>query len=331
MKVCDLHCDTLMALRDAEQAGKPKDFASCDLMLDLDKMQRGGYLMQCMACFVDLNGGTDPLQVALEEADQLARLLERFPQQLKPLYTAEDVRTLPQDGRIGLLLTVEEGGVCHDSPAVLRELYRRGVRMMTLTWNYPNGLAQPNAMPGYSEEVWPVAPNTTGGLTPRGVEMVQEMERLRMIVDVSHLSDAGFWDVVRHTTRPFAASHSNARACCPHVRNLTDEMLHTMGERGCLIGLNYCGAFLNDTLDRSYTPSRTADMVRHAKHLIDHAGEDCVALGSDFDGIHGELEIAGGADLPKLADALLDGGLTERQVEKMFYQNALRFFGENLA
>ena len=127
--------------------------------------------------------------------------------------------------------------------------------------------------------------NTTGGLTEKGVEFVEEMQRVHMLVDVSHLSDAGIWDILRVAKQPFVASHSNARACCPHVRNLTDEMLTAMGEKGCLIGLNYCASFLDTNPDRSQVRSRITDMARHARYIMDKAGEDCLALGSDFDGI----------------------------------------------
>lgn len=329
MKVWDLHCDTLSELRYAEQAGSPRSFAHNDLMIDLERMERGDYLLQCFACFVELKREPNPLQAVMEEIDVFYRLLDEYPR-LMQVKTPADVKTLELGGRIGAMLTVEEGGVCMDSPGVLRDLYRLGVRMMTLTWNYPNGLAQPNVMPGSDGAAWPRPANTTGGLTETGREFLTEMERLHMLVDVSHLSDAGFWDVVRDSSRPFVASHSNARALCPHVRNLTDDMLRAMGERGCLVGLNYCGAFLNDSADRAHTPSRIADMVRHVRHILNVGGEDLLALGSDFDGIGGELELACAADLPRLADALLADGLPERVVEKIFWRNAAEFYKHNL-
>ena len=151
-----------------------------------------------------------------------------------------------------------------------------------------------------------------------------------MIVDVAHLSDAGIRDVLQYSTRPFAASHSNARACCPHVRNLPDDLLRAMGEKGCLIGLNFCPAFLDEGADRHHLTSRVTDMARHARYIMDLAGEDALALGSDFDGIGGELEIAGAQDMPRLAEGLCKAGLTETQVEKIFWGNAARFFAENL-
>lgn len=330
MKVWDLHCDTLYQLRKAENAGTPKSFANNDLMLDLARMRQGDYLLQCLACYIDLAEESDPLQAVQEEIDLFYRILDTNPGALRQIKTPDDIRALPGDGRIGVMLTVEEGGVCRDNLAVLRNLYRLGVRMMTLTWNYKNGLAEPNNVPGSDAPQGAVSiANPDGGLSARGYAFVQQMEEMRMILDVSHLSDGGFWDVVRCTKRPFAASHSNARVLCPHVRNLTDEMIAAMGERGCLVGLNYCGAFLAGGVGREL-PSRVVDMARHAKHLIKVGGEDLLALGSDFDGIGGDLEIAGAQDMPKLADALAREGLSERQIEKIFYKNAARFFTENL-
>ncbi len=107
-------------------------------------------------------------------------------------------------------------------------------------------------------------------------------------------------------------------------------MLTAMGEKGCLIGLNYCASFLDTNPDRSQVRSRITDMARHARYIMDKAGEDCLALGSDFDGIDGDLEIAGAQDMPKLAEGLKKEGIPERVVEKIFYGNAVRFFSENL-
>jgi len=231
MKVWDMHCDTLAELRYAQQAGKPKSFLHNDLMMDLERMKQGDYLLQCMACFVHLEPEREksPLLACLEEIDIFYRLLEQYPDDLMQVRTAADIQTLLTSGKRGMMLTVEEGGVCLDSLGALRDLYRLGVRMMTLTWNFKNGLAEPNIVPG-TDDMWPRPANTTGGLTEKGLEFVEEMQRLHMLVDVSHLSDAGIWDILRVAKRPFVASHSNARACCPHVRNLTDEMLTGLPE-----------------------------------------------------------------------------------------------------
>lgn len=330
MKVWDLHCDTLSELRHAQLSGTPKSFEHNDLMIDLQRLKQSGYGLQCFACFVDLGAPEDPMRTALQEMDIFHNLLARYPDDLVWVRTGEDVKRLAGETRIGAMLTVEEGGTCHGDLAILRDFYRLGVRMMTLTWNHKNELAEPNVGPDYNEDTWPVAPNTTGGLTDRGVAFVEEMERLHMLVDVAHLSDAGIRDVLRHSTRPFVASHSNARTCCAHVRNLPDDLLRAMGEKGCLIGLNFCPAFLDDGPDRHHLTSRVEDMARHAKYILNLAGEDCLALGSDFDGIGGKLEIAGAQDMPRLAEGLCRAGLTETQVEKIFWDNAARFFAENL-
>lgn len=333
MKVWDLHCDTLYRLLGREDtAGEPavEAFAKDGGMLDLAKMRAGDYLLQCFACFVGLEESPDPLLSALREVDLFHRLLAAYPDDLVWVKSAADIDKLGEDGRIGAMLTIEEGAVCRDDLAILRDFYRLGVRMMTLTWNHQNGLGSPNITPDYNEDTWPVKDPGAPGLTGVGREFVAEMERLHMIVDVAHLSDAGIRDLLAIATRPFAASHSNARACCPHLRNLPDELLRAMGEKGCLIGLNYCPAFLDDTPDRKHCVGSVAQMARHAKYILNLAGEDALALGSDFDGIGGELEITGAQDLPLLAEGFVNEGIPARVVEKIFYKNARRFFRENL-
>lgn len=159
------------------------------------------------------------------------------------------------------MLTVEEGGVCEGKVERLEHLYRLGVRMMTLTWNYPNEIGYPaldirkmaeervhSAGKGQGEPSAGMVPfhrraDMERGLTEKGREFVAEMERLGMVIDVSHLSDAGFYDVLRMTNKPFVASHSNARAIDPWVRNMTDDMIRKLSERGGVIGINFCPDF----------------------------------------------------------------------------------------
>lgn len=331
MKVWDLHCDTLSELRYAQNEGREALFEkNPSLQIDLEGLKKGDYLLQCFACFVNL--GTDrknPLAACLEMTDIFYELLEKYPELIQ-VRTPEDIQRLPGSGRIGAMLTVEEGAVCLDDVRILRDLYRLGVRMMTLTWNHENGLASPNNVPGDADTVWPCSPVTDKGLKEKGFEFIEEMERLHMIIDVSHLSDAGILDVLKTAKRPFAASHSNARSICGHVRNLTDEMIREMGERGCLIGLNYCASFLDPCMDRSKVKSRVRFMVQHIRHIINIGGTELLALGSDFDGIEGDLEIASAKDLPRLADGLSREGFSEGEIEKIFYRNAMRFFTENL-
>jgi len=326
MKVVDLHCDTLNEFRHAEKRGESISFAHNDLHIDLDKLQRGDYLLQCFAMFVELAEEQDPLIAALELADIFRRLMAAYPDNIRQVKTMQDIADNRAAGRISALLTIEEGGVCKGNLAALRQMCDIGVRMMTLTWNYENELAYPNVFPAGSE--LPTDADTSHGLKEQGFAFLAEMERLGIIVDVSHLSDAGFWDVYRATKRPFIASHSNARSVCGHVRNLTDGMLHALAERGGITGLNYCGAFLQGGTGRN--PSRIADMVRHADYIIRKAGIESLALGSDFDGIGGQLELYDCSCLPLLEQGLRKHGYHESDIEKIFYGNALRLLGEFL-
>ena len=166
MKVWDLHCDTLYELRRAEKAGAPKSFLHNDLHIDLEKLQQGDYLLQCFAAYVDLADpapGADPLVSVLEEIDIFKRLMAAYPEKIAPVYTAADLERNRAEGKFSAMLTVEEGGCCKGSLGVLRRLQELGVRMMTLTWNYPNELAAPNANPG-----GPLVANTETGLTEQG-------------------------------------------------------------------------------------------------------------------------------------------------------------------
>ena len=230
MKVFDLHCDTLSELRRAEMRGDGQTFARNNGHIDLEKLEKGDYMLQCFAAFVNLadpTPGADPLVTALEEIDVFKRMMERYSDRIAPVYRPEDIRKNAEAGKISGMLTIEEAGCCKGSLGVLRRMYELGVRMMTLTWNHENELASPNVVPG-NGPIWPCMPNTETGLKEKGFEFLAEMERLHIIADVSHLSDKGFWDIAEHSTRPFAASHSNCRALAPHCRNLTDEMIRAL-------------------------------------------------------------------------------------------------------
>ena len=329
MKVWDLHCDTLSELRHAQKEGRPLSFGQNDLHIDLAKLEAGDYMLQCLAAFVNLGSGEDPLVTALEEIDIFKQIMEQYPDRIAPVYTAADIGRNAAAGKISAMLTVEEGGCCKGSLGVLRRLYELGVRMMTLTWNYPNELASPNVKAD-GPDLWPCPPDTQHGLTDTGFAFLAEMERLHMIVDISHLSDRGIWDVIEHSTRPFAASHSNCRALAPHCRNLTDEMIRAMADRGCIAGLNYCSAFLDDQPRGDLCRSTTALIAKHAAHFKQVGGADMIALGSDFDGIGGKLELENCSRMPLLADALRKEGFTEDEVEGIFWRNARRFFEDNL-
>lgn len=332
MKVWDLHCDTLSKLRYAQKQHQPLSFAdNTTLHISLDRLEQGDYMLQCMAAFMNINParGDDPLTSALEQIDIFHRIMAQYPDRIAPVYTAADIDKNAAEGKISAMLTLEEGACCKGSLGVLRQLHRLGARMMTLTWNFENDLASPNTLPD-GKGGYIAAPNSTGGLTEKGLEFLAEMERLHITADVSHLSDKGFWDIVEHSTRPFAASHSNCRALAPHARNLTDEMIRSMAEKGCIVGLNTYSRFLDGAPVDGVYRSTAALMAKHAAYFKQVGGVEMIALGSDFDGVEGEMEIADCAKMQLMAAALKAEGFTEAEVEAVFYRNALRFFKNNL-
>lgn len=322
MKVVDMHCDTIGEIFGAKRRGEEISLLENRLQVDLKKMKAGDYLLQNFALFVDLKETDCPFETCTRMTDTFYREMEKYGDWISPVTSFAQMEENEKQGRMSALLTLEEGEVCQGDPALLRTLYRLGARMMTLTWNYENSLAFPGKGGG--------VPETERGLKERGFEMVEEMEALGMIVDVAHLSDAGIWDVVRTAKKPFVASHSNARSLADHSRNLTDGMIRAIAEKGGVIGMNYCCHFLEKIPEGGRQFSRTRRIVEHMKHMKNVGGIGCIGLGSDFDGIPGEVELGTAAGLPLLAEAMEDAGFTEPEVAAVFHGNVLRLYKEIL-
>ena len=312
MPIIDLHCDTIWKLMDeGEQAGLHRNAYS----VDVEKLQAGQVAAQFFALFVDKEKTTDPLARAMSMAERFFRELKQNEANIGLTKNHDELLANLTDGKISAFLTIEEGGALAGSLVNLERFYHLGVRLITLTWNYPNELGYPNCRPEYS----------SNGLTPFGRDVVAAMNQLGMLVDVSHLSDGGFWDVARLAATPFVASHSNARALAGHPRNLTDEMIRILAEKGGVMGLNFEKRFLGDPYI-----SRVADMVRHIQHIRKVGGIEVIAIGSDFDGIGPELELAHADEFYKLIDALAAGGFSQDEIEKICWQNAYRVIRDTL-
>ena len=322
MKVVDMHCDTISGLwRARQEKGKNLSLRESDMQVDLMKMKQGDYLLQNFAMFVFLGREEDPLVNVLELIDEYYRQLEQNRDLIAPVFSYADIEKNTAEGKLSALLTIEEGGVLKGSPEVLRNLYRLGLRMLTLTWNFENEIGFPNTVvrnPDYDH-------SRRYGLKPRGIELVREMNRLGMIVDVSHLGDDGFWDVVKYCDGPFVASHSNARAQCGHTRNLTDDMIRALADKGGVMGINFCGDFLTEG-----GSDRVADMVRHIRHIKNVGGIGCIGLGTDFDGIENVPEVRHTRDMQLLAQGLRRAGFSETEIEQIFSGNVLRVYREVL-
>ncbi len=318
----DMHCDTISRLWRNRQEGNPGLLRRSSLSVDLEKMQQGGYLLQNFAMFVFMSQDKDPLVNVLELIDEYYYQLGENADLLAPVFSYEDIAINQKNGKLSALLTIEEGGVLKGNIQVLRNLWRLGVRMLTLTWNFENEIGWPNTvvkMNGYDSE-------KHYGLKPAGIEIVREMNRLGMIVDVSHLGDDGFWDVVKYSDAPFVASHSNARSICDHTRNMTDDMIRALADHGGVMGINFCNSFLN-----TKGPGTIDDMIRHIKHIKNIGGIGCIGLGTDFDGIDNVPEVKDASAMQLLAQGMEKAGFTISEIEAVFSENVLRVYKEVLS
>ena len=331
MKVVDMHCDTISELLHAKERGEKTSILENRLHIDLNKMQKGDYLLQNFAMFVHIGREKDPFARAMKLVDLFYTELEPYSDRIGIVKSWKEIEENRKKGRMSAMLTLEEGGVCKGDLSCLRNFYRLGARMMTLTWNFPNELGFPN---GKDESVSPArpVPDTVHGLTETGIEFVREMEHLGMIIDISHLNDAGIWDVFRYTKKPFVASHSNARAVASHPRNLTDEMIRELAKRGGVAGINYYISFVKDRdADGKPDLSLCRDMVAHMKHMKQIGGIGCIGLGSDFDGFDTGIEMKDCSGMQLLADCMSHEGFTTGEIEAVFSENVLRVYKEILS
>jgi membrane dipeptidase len=281
--------------------------------IDIEKLRKGNSMAQFFALYVDLQEAENPFETCLDMADKFYIELEKNKNNIGIAANYNQLIENHNQGRISAFLTIEEGGVLKGKISNLRNLHRLGVRLITLTWNFINEIGYPNFEEKYREK----------GLTSFGKEVVDEMNNLGMLIDVSHLSDEGFYDVARFSSSPFIASHSNARSMTNHSRNLTDDMIKLLANKGGVMGLNFADEFLSDSPNCSIE-----DMIRHIKHIINVGGIDVIALGSDFDGMTPSLEIEDFSDVVKLIQALEKNGFKQSEIEKICYKNALRIIRE---
>lgn len=320
MLICDLHCDTVHKLSEYGLRDNPTSH------VDLRRMLSAGYALGTFAAFVDAKHTSfpSPWDECLSLIGQLHDEFRANSDLITPVLWSGDIDTALSGGKMMALLSVEEGGVVEHDISRLDNLFSLGVRMTTLTWNYENTLACPAYCSGAEGAMPTVLGNTYigGGLTELGRSFVEKCNELGIIIDVSHLSDAGFYDIARFSRRPFIASHSNAREVTPYLRNLTDDMIKIISSRGGLIGLNLAVDFLGGGDGES--------LVRHAIHIAKIGGVDCLALGGDLDGIPTNPYFPDCAAVPKIADYLLAAGFTSGEVDKIMGENVLRFLRENL-
>lgn len=323
MRFFDLHCDTV-STQVARSGGKVR-LNSNQGHLDLKRLQKSGSLAQVFAAFLPTYDAASEVGITAKPQELFDQIYTCYQKELRtnkellaPALSGRDILKNDKAGHISAILSIEDCVLLDGDLHKIAALYKKGVRVMTLTWNYENSLGYPAS---------PIPADMERGLKPFGKAAVQKMQELGILVDVSHLSDGGFYDVAelsREAHIPFAATHSCARSLCQHPRNLTDDMLRIIGETSSVCGINFNAYFLNG-LSSNYT--KIDDIVQCARYIRDKAGIDALALGSDFDGIDSTLEFGDCAGLPRLADALAMYFPSE-EVEKICWKNALRVFTE---
>ncbi len=318
----DMHCDTLIK----GWVGRKKDITIMPkAMLDIDRLIEHGVSAQFFAVFmppIKLKKFVGPLfpkdEAYAEKAIQIFNnTIEKNSDVMALAKNAADLQKNMEEKKLSAFLTFEDGRAINGSMEKLEEYYNKGIRLISLTWNQSNcfGAANSNDPEIMSQ-----------GLTSFGKSAIERMNELGIIIDVSHLSDGGFKDVAELSKVPFVASHSNCRALSPHRRNLTDEMIKTLANKGGVAGLNFAPQFLNE--DIKCKSSRVDSMINHIKHMSDIGGIECVGIGTDFDGIGGELEIDGVAKMHLLFERLEKEGFTNDQIEKFAFKNTQRVITE---
>lgn len=298
--VADGHCDYLYGAVNRRYSFSGKRPAEQNICRDT--LVAGHVKLQFFAAWTDMSSRIPPLQQCLMMTDAYHTMVESEAE-LAPL--TKECAPDADDGIIRTVLTVEGGEAIEGSLSVLRSVYRLGVRAMSLTWNQNNELAGAALARG------------NRGLTELGREVIREMERIGMAVDLSHLSDRGIDEVLDMTERAPFASHSNCRAVLDAARSLTDERIRRIAKRGGTVGINF------------YPPQLTArgmatikNVVDQLRHLADVGGVECCAIGSDYDGMpHYPPELKDSSCFPALVEALRSAGFTADEVERIMYRN----------
>jgi membrane dipeptidase len=331
---------------------------------DLGRMKEGGIKVQIFSIFCDEHYGKgSAFSYANQEIDSLYAIAARNPRTMQIVYSYKQLMQAVKDHKLACMSGVEGGHMIEDNLDYLDSFYKRGVRYMTLTWN--NSTSWSTSAMEETQHAFKVTPY---GLNAFGKEVVKRMNQLGMMVDVSHIGEKTFWDVISTTTKPVIASHSSVYALCPVFRNLKDDQIRAIAKNGGVIQVNFYSGFLDSTFFKkveSFIKLHSAehdslaamkkpeyliqdyfskkykteyeDMRPPLSLLLDHidyiakmVGVDYIGLGSDFDGIDSSPKgLDGVEDYPKITEGLLKRGYTEKDIDKILGGNFLRVFKAN--
>lgn len=307
--VIDGHCDTLGDVLEGKRTLAEKSALG---HVDLPRLRAGGVTAQIFACFVPIHEyHRSATRYALRMIDVLHQAIDAHPDELLLAANAGDIRRAKAEGKIAGILGLEGAEPLGDSLAVLRSFHRLGVRVLGLTWNFRNEVAD-GVMEG---------PKALG-LSRFGEEVVAECNRLGILLDVSHLAPAGLEDVLRISQRPVIASHSNARGLCDHPRNLSDLQIEAIASGGGLVGVTFVDAFLH----RPAAEASIEHALDHIEHLLRVAGPEHVMIGSDFDGADMPRGLEDATRYPALTAGLAARGHSEAVIRGVLGLNFLRVF-----
>lgn len=314
----DMHCDTITTLYDKIAEGSKETLCENTLHIDFLKLKKSRYLLQNFAVFFDKNIWQQNLY------EETMRRIHFFQNELiqnadiiKQVTTYDEILQNEKEKRVSALLTLEGGESLEGNVDNLIKFHEKGVRMITLTWNYDNELGHCHF-------------DTAGkGLTKLGFEVVERMEVLHMIPDVSHGSDTLFWDVCKTAKKPFVASHSNARSVYNRTRNMSDEMIRALAEHGGVMGMNFFAGFTS-AKSREDSMCYMEDILRHMKHVVNVGGIGCLGLGSDFDGIGTDVEWKDAGGMEDLLEGMKKAGFSAAECDKICRENVMRLYKDCL-
>ncbi len=354
--VVDLHIDTPQRLLDENLDLAPRDAHG---HIDLPRMKEGGLDAGFMSIYINMRTytGDAATKRALQLIDSVAEQVRRHPDQLVLATTAADVRRAHKDGKVALLMGMEGGTPIANDLRLLRDFHRLGVRYLTLTHSLNNDWVDSSTDKA-----------AHNGLTDFGKDVVREMNRLGMMVDISHVSDKSFYDALAVSQAPMIASHSSCRAINSHARNMTDDMIKALAAKGGVVHINYHIGFLDEdfrvavakindeyrakdsALEKQYAGDAKGllaaqenlqkeyrarlprvsweKVVEHIDHAVKLVGADHVGLGSDFDGAWMPEGMDDASYLPRITQALLDRGYSETDIKKILGGNTLRVMEE---
>ncbi len=305
MITVDAHCDTITKLM---ENGENLFKNSCHI--DVERACKTGKHVQFFAAFISPEYcQAYAMKRAVQIIDRFYTEINKYSDDIMLCCNYNEITEAVKSKKIAAVLSIEGGDALQGDLSALRMFYKLGVRSICLTWNYRNEIAD-GVLDGSSG----------GGLTPFGKKVIEEMNSAGMLIDLSHLSEKGFWDVMEYSKSPVIVSHSNAKSVCGHVRNLTDDQIRAVRQNGGVIGINFYPSFLSDSGKAGIN-----DIIRHIEHIVSLTGYENIGFGADFDGVECLPEgILGIQDTAKIFDDLLKLNYSEDLIKKLAGTNFLR-------